>query len=156
MATMPARGGTAAAWITIAASFVALYEGFSGTVYLDSVRVRTICYGQTADDGANFAKTYSRAECMKMLGTDLDKYDKMVHKCIKVPLPPHREAAIVSFTYNLGPGALCSGQVARDINAGNSAAGCKAMLRYNHAGGRVLKGLTRRREAEYRLCMRDD
>lgn len=149
-------GAAAGAWLAIAIAFVAPFEGYSGHVYRDEVGVKTICYGQTADDGADFSKVYTEAECRDMLGKDLQKYDQMVHSCIHVPLPPHREAALVSFVYNLGQGALCRGAVARNINAGNITAGCNAMLAYNHAGGRVLAGLTRRREAERAMCLRED
>src|SRR5208283_5693331 len=113
------HGGKVAAWATIATVLVAGFEGYSGHVYRDAVGVKTICYGQTGNDGADFSKVYSKAECEQMLGVDLQKYDAMVHSCIKVPLPPHREAALVSFTYNLGQGALCHGAVARNINAGH-------------------------------------
>ncbi len=150
------NAGRTAAWLTIAVTLVAGFEGYSGHVYRDPVGVKTICYGQTADDGANFSKVYTKAECEQMLGTDLTKYDTMVHSCIKVALPPHREAALVSFVYNVGQHALCSGAVARNINNGNIQAGCKAMLGYNHAGGRTLAGLTRRRQVEEQLCLRND
>ena len=148
--------GRAAAWLTICIALTAGFEGFSPTVYRDAVNVKTICYGQTAADGADFSKVYTKAECEQMLGTDLQKYDSMVHSCIKVPLPPHREAALVSFVYNLGQRPLCSGAVARGINSGHTAAGCRAMLQYDHAGGKVLRGLTRRREAEMKLCLMDN
>lgn len=145
-----------AAAAAICVSLVAGFEGYSGTPYRDAVGVKTICYGQTAADHADFSKVYTKAECMQMLGTDLQKYDVMVHSCIKIDLPPHREAALVSFVYNLGQGALCHGAVARGINAGNVLAGCNAILQYNHAGGRVLSGLTRRRQAERALCLQTD
>ena len=148
-----ARG---AMWLAIAIPLIAGFEGFSGKVYRDSVGVKTICYGQTAVDGADFSKVYTKAECEQMLGTDLAKYDKMVHSCVHVALPPHREAALVSFTYNLGEGALCHGAVARDLNAGNVVGGCNAILAYDHAGGRVLAGLTKRRQVEKTLCLRND
>ena len=150
------NAGRGAAWLTIATVLVAAFEGYSGHAYRDAVGVETICYGQTADDGANFSKVYTKTECTQMLGRDLQKYDNMVHSCIKVPLPPHREAALVSFVYNLGQSALCKGAIARNINAGNIAAGCQAMSGYNHAHGRVLAGLTRRRQVEVQLCLRND
>jgi lysozyme len=147
--------GAAAAAIVIAIPFVAAFEGYSGKVYRDEVGVKTICYGQTAADGADFSKVYTKAECEQMLGVDLAKYQAQVRKCIPKVQPPHREAALVSFAYNLGPHALC-GAVGRDINAGNITAGCNAMLAYDHAGGRRLAGLTRRRVAERALCLRSD
>jgi lysozyme len=161
MATMPARGGTAAAWIAIAAVFVAGYEGFAARPYVDTIgtgRPTTWCYGRTSADSPEPPMTmvFTKDACLSALGEDLDKYDKMVHKCIKVPLPPNREAALVSFEYNVGQRALCHSSVARYINAGNIRAGCRAMLQFNHAAGKTLAGLTRRRHAEMKLCLRDD
>lgn len=150
-----ATAAAVAAALVIAIPFVADFEGYSARVYRDSVGVRTICYGQTASDGADFSKVYTKQECLDMLGKDLKRYDDMVRKCVPQVQPPHREAALVSFVYNLGPGALC-GPVGRNINAGNITAGCNAILAYNHAGGQVLAGLTRRRQAERALCLRAD
>jgi len=141
--------------IAIAVAFVAPFEGYSGKVYRDEVGVKTICYGQTAADGADFSKIYTKAECEEMLGRDLKKYQAELRPCVPKEQPPHREAALISFAYNLGPHALC-GPVGRYINAGNITAGCNAMLAYNHAGGRVLPGLTRRRQAERAMCLRND
>jgi lysozyme len=92
---------------------------------------------------------------LDLLERDLPKYQAQVRRCIPKEQPPHREAALVSFAYNLGPGAVC-GPVGRFINAGNIIAGCNAMLAYDHAGGRVLAGLTRRRQAERAMCLRND
>jgi lysozyme len=150
-----AAAATAAA-IALAIPFVAAFEGYFPRVYRDPVGVKTICYGQTAADGADFSKVYTKQECLDMLGKDLARYDAMVRKCIPQVQPPHREAALISFVYNLGQGNLCHSAVARNINAGNIVAGCNAMLAYNHAGGRVLSGLTRRRQAERALCLRSD
>lgn len=154
--TKRVAGGGIAAALVIAIPFVAAFEGYFPKVYRDSVGVKTICYGQTASDGADFSKVYTKAECEQMLGTDLQRYDEMVRRCVPKVQPPHREAALVSFVYNLGQGALCHGIVARDINAGNVARGCNGMLAYDHAGGRRLAGLTRRRQAERALCLRSD
>lgn len=145
------------AWLAIATPFVAGFEGYSGKPYYDSVHVKTICYGATAADHVDFSKVYTKTECEQMLGVDLQKYEAQIRPCIpKIDsFPPHRIAALTSFIYNLGPGAAC-GPVGRYLNAGNVAAGCRSMLAYNHAGGKVLAGLTRRREAEYQLCIRND
>lgn len=142
-------------WIIAALIIVALFEGMSTTVYDDVVGVPTVCYGATAADGVDLTRVYTSTECKAMLSADLLKYDAMVRSCVKVSLPPDREAALVSFTYNLGRGALCHGAVARRLNAGDVAGGCRAILAYNHAGGRVLRGLTIRRHKEYELCMKD-
>jgi lysozyme len=100
-------------------------------------------------------KTFTKAECEQLLGIDLQRYQTQIRKCVPKEQPPHREAALISFAYNLGPRALC-GAVGRNINAGNIQAGCRAILAYDHAQGRRLAGLTRRRQAEYKMCLRND
>lgn len=154
-------GAGVAAAIALAIPLVAAFEGFSARPYVDRVgtgQPETWCYGATKADGPPppYSKVFTKEECQAQLGHDLLKYDAMVHSCIKVPLPPHREAALVSFTYNVGQGALCHGAVAKQLNAGNVVAGCNALLAYNHAAGRVLAGLTSRRQKERQLCLRDD
>ncbi len=155
------HAGKVAAWATVATIFVAGFEGFAAHPYVDRIGTGhpiTWCYGETAADrpAPPMSMTFTKAQCLDELGVDLQKYDVMVHSCIHVALPPHREAALVSFTYNLGQRALCSGAVARNLNAGNVAMGCRAMLGYNHASGSVSKGLTRRRQAEMKLCLEND
>ena len=153
---------TAAAAIAIAVTFIQPFEGYAARPYVDTVGTGhpiTWCYGETKADGPvpPLNKVFSKQECTVELQRDLTtKYYPEVLKCVHVPLPPHRAAALVSFVYNLGAGALCNGAVARNLNAGNVVAGCNAILAYNHASGRVVAGLTRRREAERALCLRND
>lgn len=148
-----------ATWASVAAiavPLVANYEGFFGHRYLDSVGVPTICYGATAADHVDMSRTYTKAECQEMLKNDLPKYEAQVERCIHVAMPPHRNAAILSFTYNVGGGALCKSSVARYLNAGDVRRGCDALLLYNRGGGRVISGLTNRRKSERTLCLRND
>lgn len=152
-----------ATWLTIAVTCVAGFEGFAAKPYVDRVGTGhpvTWCYGETpADTGGKappITATFTKAQCQQYLATDLVKYDAAVKKCIHVPLPPHREAALVSAAYNLGPAAVCNGSIARYLNAGNVTAGCNALLAYDHASGRVVEGLVRRRNAERVMCLRSD
>lgn len=153
-----------AAWVTIAVVCVAGFEGFAAKPSVDTVgtgRPITWCYGRTGADGPIPAMTmvFTKAQCQDELGQDLQKYDAMVHACITVPMSPHQEAAFVSFVYNGGQGWLCNphkktyAPVAKDFNAGHLQAACDAMLGYNHAQGKVLLGLTRRRQAERAMCL---
>ena len=151
------------AWLVIATPFVAGFEGYAKRPYVDAVGTGhpiTWCYGETAADGGKvpvMGTLFTKAECTASLQDKLTRvYDPMVRKCIRVPLPPHREAALVSFVFNLGPGAQCSGPVGRYLNAGNVVAACNSLLAYDHANGVRLAGLTRRRQAERQLCLRND
>ncbi len=149
-----------AGWVSIAVVVVGAFEGLYLHPYNDVVGVRTVCYGATAADHVDLSRTYTKAECDQMLGNDLPKYDAMIQKCLPKDaynaLPPHRHAALVSFTYNLGGGAFCKSRIPKDLAAGNVKQACTDMLAYNRAGGRVIKGLVTRRQAEYKLCMEND
>jgi lysozyme len=154
-----------ATWVTVAITIVGGFEGFSSKPYVDTVGTghpETWCYGETAADGPPppYSKVFTKEECQTALGKDLLKYDAYIQKCTKpevyAALPPHRHAALVSFVYNLGPGAYCNGSVSKDLNKGDVTGACVAMLAYDHANGRVLAGLTRRRQEEEALCMMED
>ena len=152
---------TGSAAVAIAALFIAPFEGYAAKPYVDRVGTGhpiTWCYGETKADGPvpPLNTVFTKEECTAQLQESLTKkYLPYVEKCAPGQ-PPHRTAALVSFVYNLGPGPLCSGQVGRYFRAGNVTAGCNSLLAYDHASGRRLPGLTRRREAERELCLRND
>lgn len=153
---------TAAAWLVVATPFVASFEGYFGHAYRDIAGVQTICYGQTAADGADFSKVYTKDECLKLLQTDLQKYDRDVKRLLTpsvyAALSPRRHASLVSFDYNLGAGNLA--HITPYFNRGNYVAGCNAMLAFDkarvHGSLQRVSGLTRRRQAERQLCLRND
>ena len=154
--TAPKKAGWAAVLVVLI-PLVAGYEGLFLHPYYDIVHVKTVCYGETAADHVDLSRSYTKAECEDMLGNSLPKYDAMIQKCLTKAtynaLPIHRHAALVSFTYNLGGGAFCHSAIPRRLNAGDVAGGCAAILAYDHAGGRRVKGLTTRRQGEYKLCL---
>jgi len=61
--------------------------------------------------------------------------------------------ASVSLAYNIGTGGFCRSTAARRFNAGNWRGGCDAFLMWNRAGGRVVRGLTLRRQRERAICL---
>jgi len=145
------------AWLGLALSLVAAWEGLYTHAYKDSVGVTTICYGVTnVDRGVQMGDKVTADQCKKWLAEDLPRYDAEVQKCVHVDMPPHRHAAIVSFTYNVGSGALCKSSVARYLNEGKVQEGCDALLLYNRGGGQYIKGLDNRRHAEREWCLRSD
>lgn len=158
-AHVSANKGKYGALIAAAAVFIGVWEGYSGKAYRDAVGVETICYGQTAADGADFSKVYTKDQCLKMLTVDLPKYDAPLQKCIKPEvynaLPQSRHIALISLAYNIGSQSVCKSSVVRFLNAGEVQDACDAFLLYDHAGGKVLVGLTRRREAERQLCLKE-
>ena len=74
-----------------------------------------------------------------------------VLRLINVPLTDGQFDAVVSFTYNLGGGALQRSTLRRKINREEHAEVSEQFMHWVWAGGRKLKGLVRRRAAESNL-----
>ena len=76
-------------------------------------------------------------------------------KKIKVELKQNELDALTSWTYNLGVGNLKSSTLLKKLNAGNKSEVPAEMIRWNKANGKVLAGLTKRREAEAELWAKE-
>ena len=74
--------------------------------------------------------------------------ERAVLRLINVPLTDGQFDALVSFTYNLGGGALQRSTLRRKINREEHTEVPEQFMRWVWAGGRKLRGLVRRREAE--------
>jgi len=134
-------------------------EGKKNRAYFCPAGIPTIGYGHTATvtkaDVKN-GKTITDAEAERLLRDDLAGFERDVAKLVKVPVTDDQFGALVSFTYNLGAGALASSTLLKRINAKASLKEIEASwLQWNKA--RVngvltpLRGLTIRRQAEYDL-----
>ncbi|HAS0833207.1 TPA: lysozyme [Enterobacter cloacae] len=132
------------------------FEGCKLTAYQDSVGVWTIGYGWTKPvDGKPIraGMTIKQETAERLLKTGLVSYESDVSRLVKVGLTQGQFDALVSFTYNLGARSLSTSTLLRKLNAGDYAGAADEFLRWNKAGGKVLKGLTRRREAEHALFL---
>ena len=132
------------------------FEGCKLTAYQDSVGVWTIGYGWTKPvDGKPIraGMTIKQETAERLLKTGLVSYENDVSRLVKVDLTQGQFDALVSFTYNLGSRSLSTSTLLRKLNAGDYAGAADEFLRWNKAGGKVLNGLTRRREAERALFL---
>nr|WP_257627167.1 lysozyme [Enterobacter roggenkampii] len=132
------------------------FEGCRLTAYQDSVGVWTIGYGWTKPvDGKPIraGMTIKQETAERLLKTGLVSYENEVSRLVKVDLTQGQFDALVSFTYNLGARSLSTSTLLRKLNAGDYAGAADEFLRWNKAGGKVLNGLTRRREAERALFL---
>lgn len=132
------------------------FEGCKLTAYQDSVGVWTIGYGWTQPvDGKPIraGMTIKQETAERLLKTGLVSYESDVFRLVKVGLTQGQFDALVSFTYNLGARSLSTSTLLRKLNAGDYAGAADEFLRWNKAGGKVLNGLARRREAERALFL---
>lgn len=125
------------------------------TTYDDGVGVLTIGYGHTNHHEPNFVKgdVWEQAKCDEVLALDMRTFEHHVSRMSQVPLEQHEFDALVSWAFNTGGPA--SATLWKKLNAGNKAAVPKELLKWNKGGGRVLKGLTRRRQSEAALFQAD-
>lgn len=137
-------------------SLIKQFEGCKLTAYQDSVGVWTIGYGWTLPvDGKPIraGMTIKQETAERLLKTGLVSYESDVSRLVKVGLTQGQFDALVSFTYNLGARSLSTSTLLRKLNAGDYAGAADEFLRWNKGGGKVLNGLTRRREAERALFL---
>lgn len=127
------------------------FEGLRLTAYKDSVGVWTIGYGHTSMAGAPKVRAgmkISQAKAEEILRRDLKKYEDAVLSGLRVTVSQPMFDAMVSLCYNIGPANFKKSSVLRLTNNGRLHEAADKFALWNRAGGRVLRGLTRRRSAE--------
>ncbi len=132
------------------------YEGLKLTAYLCPAKVWTIGYGNTFYEDNSRVKqgdviTKERAEQLFFNITNKNFAEPLL-KLIKVKLNENQFSALVCFAYNVGTGALAKSTLLRKVNANpNDLTIRNEFLKWDKAGGKVLNGLTKRRQSEANL-----
>lgn len=131
------------------------HEGLRLKAYLCPAKVWTIGYGATFYENGDKVKegeriSMERAE--QLLTFHVGLFAKQVEKAIKVPINQNQFDALVSFAFNVGMGAFRGSTLLKMINVAPNVSGIREQfLRWNKGGGKVLVGLTKRREQESKL-----
>ena len=133
------------------------FEGFSPEIYTCPAGYPTIGYGHLVRDRERdrFADGISRVEAEELLKRDVLWAERGVLRLIDVPLTDGQFDALVSFTFNLGTGALQRSTLRRKVNREEHTQVPRELMRWVWAGGRKLAGLVKRRtaEAEFYRCL---
>ena len=122
------------------------FEGCELEAYQCSAGVWTIGYGHTK--GVEEGMTITKDQAEQMLLEELVEYEVAVEEAVDNQLDQCMFDALVSWTYNLGPTNLNNSTMLKVLNAGEYDEVPAQIKRWNKAGGKVLQGLIRRREAE--------
>jgi lysozyme len=130
------------------------FEGLRLTAYRDPVGILTIGWGHTGADVTE-SLTITEARARALLAADVAHVAAGVDRLVTVPLTAAERAALVSFAFNVGLGALARSTLLRRVNAGDRAGAVAEFGRwvYGTAAGRKVRlaGLVRRRQAEAAL-----
>lgn len=122
------------------------FEGCKLTAYQDSVGRWTIGYGHTA--GVKPDSTITQEQAEAFLSADIAWCEALVNKIVTVPLAQFEFDALVDFAFNLGPNALIHSTLLTLINKGDFTDAANEFDKWDHAGGKFVAGLLRRRQSE--------
>ena len=122
------------------------FEGCKLQAYKCSAGVPTIGFGSTR--GVEMGMEISQERAEALLLEDVADFEEEVNKCVEVPLTQNQFDALVSFSFNLGLGTLQRSTVRSALLRGDEEAAIDTLLKYRRAGGKILRGLERRRAAE--------
>ena len=129
------------------------FEGLRLQAYLDTNAkppVWTIGWGHTGTAKPGMVITEAQAVLLKK--QDLKEHENSVITAIpSVKLTQGQFDALVSFSYNIGKNKFKKTGVVKAVKAGKFDDAKKELAKWNRAGGKVLDGLTSRRNAEIAL-----
>lgn len=127
------------------------FEGYSERVYMCAGGKYTIGYGHTR--GVEVGDTCTKEQAEKYLREDLQDAEEAVLALITVPLSQNQFDALVSLVYNIGSGHFYDSTIRKVINLKISDIEeyRRAWMMWVKSRGKVLKGLVRRREAEFKM-----
>jgi len=126
------------------------FEGFSKTIYICPAGYPTIGYGHVVKEREmeQFKNGIAETQAKDLLRQDVQEAEKAVLRLITVPLTENQFDALVSFTFNLGAGALQRSTLRWKINREEHKAAPAEFVKWVWAGGEKSTGLLLRRKAE--------
>ena len=127
-------------------SLIKKFEGCELESYKCAAGVWTIGYGSTK--GVEEGMEISQERADMLLLEDVEVFEEAVNKLVEVPLEQNQFDALVSWTFNLGSTNLQNSTLLKVLNNEDYEGVPSQIKRWNKAGGEVLQGLVRRREAE--------
>lgn len=130
------------------------FEGLVLTAGPDIVGISTVGWGHTGHDVHN-GMHITVADAENLFHVDMRGSELAVMHMVKVPLTDNQFAALVSLVFNVGLGCLISTtHLAKNLAMKNYPAAAESFLSWDHAGGKQVRGLTRRRIAERELFLK--
>ena len=133
------------------------FEGCHLKPYQDPIGLWTVGWGHLIGDGKTLPiewfRRFTKEEVDELLKKDVERFERGVLRLCPNNLTQHRFDALVSFAFNLGLGNLQISTLRKKHNRGDVVGAAQEFPKWNKAGGKVLRGLTRRREAEKALYL---
>lgn len=136
-------------------------EGFVPNLYNDGGKTKGYCtigYGhlvhydpcdvKSFKSEEPFVKGISETKAEALMKTDYNFAENAVNELVKVNLNQNQFDALVMFVFNVGRGAFSRSSLLKSLNAGNYNVVPAELRKWNKSNGKVMKGLTNRRNVE--------
>lgn len=131
---------------------IVVHEGYSDNAYIPVAGdVPTIGFGTT--EGVKIGDKTTPTQALQRALNDVQRFEGALKRCVKVPLHQYEYDAFIGLSYNIGSGAFCNSTLVRVLNQSNYEEACKQILRWDRFQGKPLRGLTIRRQSEYKQCI---
>lgn len=130
------------------------FEGCKLKAYKCPAGVWTIGYGHT--EGVKEGDVWTQEKADEILASDVDLFSAGVKRLVRSSLNSFQLGALISFAFNLGLGNLGKSTLLKLVNEGKFDLAANEFVKWNKANGQVLPGLTRRREAEKALFLKEE
>lgn len=128
------------------------HEGVRNMPYQDPIGLWTVGVGHLMGNGKVRPKDWNRRrsneEVDQLLRYDIRRFENGVESLINVKLNQNQFDALVCFAFNVGLGNLQASTLRRKLNRGDYEGAANEFPKWRRAGGRVLKGLVKRRNDE--------
>ncbi|NNP75577.1 lysozyme [Acinetobacter sp. Ac_3412] len=142
---------------SVGINLITSFEDLRLAAYDDGVGVWTIGYGTTIyPNGVKVKRgdTCTKAQAMSFFQHDLRRFEVVINQAVKVVVNQNQFDALVSLAYNIGETAFKGSTLVKELNTGNYKAAADQFPKWNRGGGKVLRGLVRRRAAERELFLK--
>ena len=123
------------------------FEACRLDAYQDIKGIWTVGYGHTGPD-VYPGLSITPLEAEQFLLNDIQNAVNCVNSLVTVPLTQGEFDALTDFAFNCGSGAFAGSTMLRLLNAGDYQGAAGQFDLWDHAGGQVVAGLLRRRDAE--------
>lgn len=124
---------------------------FAPVPYRDPAGHATVGWGHMLRPHDAFDYPLSAEDADELLAADLERFERYVEDLVEVEINDNQFSALVSFCFNVGPGALQRSTLLRKLNEGDFEGAANEFPRWRKAGGRILRGLELRRADERAL-----
>ena len=100
-------------------------------------------------------RKWSEEEVDKLLAKDVVRFERGVERYLPIKLTQSQYDCAISFSFNLGLGVLQRSTFRQALLRGDKESAIQSLLKYNKAGGKVLRGLDNRRKDEAALFRKE-